>query len=118
MRKHPAERPPTPPFHRQLIRDGVECGLSRRTRGWLTAVSERAEAPLPRRDRIGNGIAIAVAKKERIHERHRRGKRVAFVRRQPGRFEHALEVEPPERERGEADIETEQRAADMPRKPR
>ena len=93
------------------------CGsnaASRRRRA-AAAPGPRRGTRWPRADRVGNRVAIGVAQVERVHQRHAQREGVALVGRELRRFEHALEVEPAQRQRRQADVESEQRAADVPR---
>ena len=69
----------------------------------------------PARDRIGDGVAIRIAQRVRIHQRdaHREG--VALVGRELRRVHQVIEVEPAERERREREVEGDERSADVPR---
>ena len=99
--EHPADRAAPPPFDRQLVGDRLEVGVGGGARRRLAAVAQRAEPALAAGDGVGNRVAIGVAQRERVQQRHAERERVALVRGQPRRLEDALEVEAAQRERRE-----------------
>ena len=112
--QHPADRAAPRSFDRQFVGDRLEVGVGGGAGHGLATVAERAEAALTAGDGVGNCVAIGVAHRERVQQRHAERKRVALVRGQARRFEDALEVEAAQRQLREPEVETEQRAADVP----
>jgi hypothetical protein len=96
--KIPLQRAPTPSVHGDVA---GECAR-------VTVIAEeRVDSALATCHGVGNRVEVVVPQRERIHQRHAGGERVALEIDDGRRPRGRSGIDPPQRERRHGDVEAE-----------